>query len=61
MSDEELKDMYEMLKKVTSFIEKNTINVEPMPSESAFQVPEEVYDEICKDLDIEYITLFGLS
>ena len=40
MSDEELKDMYEMLKTVTSFIEKNSIKVEHRCTESDLQVPE---------------------
>tara|TARA_Y100001963_G_C6681166_1_gene399914 strand:- start:195 stop:422 length:228 start_codon:yes stop_codon:yes gene_type:complete len=61
MSEKELKEMYIMLQKVVSFIERNSIPVEHYPNEMAFKVPEDVYDEICEDLNIDYISLFGLS
>jgi len=63
MSNKEFQEMLELFTKLDTLLKKyeSSMIVEESTDVDPILIPDDVYDEICDELDIEHIDLLGVS
>lgn len=63
MSNKEFQEMLELFTKLDTLLKKyeSSMIVEESTDVDPILIPDDVYDEICDELDIDHIDLLGVS
>ena len=61
MTDRDFKEMLSMLRRLMSLIDEFDSRPVEVKEKNPILIPPKIYDEICKKIKQDHITLFGIS